>query len=110
MRASGDKGKPIRWRRKAISAIGALDLFWRIELGIQIHPDIPLSRGGAVLGSFPQIRSAEGACEDIEATIRARPAPRGPGAARWAQSATAWVGGSPTMTATRTDIDASVGY
>jgi len=84
----------------------APDLFWRIEPGIQLDPDVPeqMQRGLDLFGRFDQ----DAGIRDIEAAIR------------WAR---AEVGGSRVgcvgyclggrlayMTAARTDIDASVGY
>jgi carboxymethylenebutenolidase len=84
----------------------APDLFWRIEPGIELNPDVPdeLQRGLSLFGQFDQ----DAGVRDIEAAIR------------WARSE---VGGGKVgcvgyclggrlayMTAARTDVDASVGY
>ncbi|WP_326523715.1 dienelactone hydrolase family protein [Sphingomonas sp.] len=84
----------------------APDLFWRIEPGIQLDPDVPeeLRHGLDLFGRFDQ----DAGIRDIEATIR------------WARSDVEGgkvgcvgycLGGRLAyMTAARTDIDASVGY
>lgn len=84
----------------------APDLFWRIEPGISLDPDVPdeLQRGLSMLGRFDQ----DAAIGDIEAAIR---------------TARALVDGGKVgvvgyclggrlafLAATRTDSDASVGY
>jgi carboxymethylenebutenolidase len=84
----------------------APDLFWRIEPGIELDPDISaeMQRGLALLGRFDQDRGVA----DIEATIRVARAKVGGGKV----GAVGYcLGGRLTfMTAARTDVDASVGY
>ena len=90
----------------------APDLFWRIEPGVQLDPDIKpqFDRALELMGQFDQ----DGGISDIEATIRA---------ARALLAPTAIVGGGKVgavgyclggrlafMTAARTDVDAAVGY
>ena len=84
----------------------APDLFWRIEPGVQLDPDVPdeMQRGLGLMGRFDQ----DAGIRDIEATIR------------WARSEVEGgrvgcvgycLGGRLAyMTAARTDVDASVGY
>ncbi|MFD1787402.1 dienelactone hydrolase family protein [Sphingomonas floccifaciens] len=100
----------IRQKCDRLAAEGYLavapDLFWRIEPGIQLNPDVPdeLNRGLELFGAFDQ----DAGIRDIEATIR------------WARSEVAGgkvgcvgycLGGRLAyMTAARTDVDASVGY
>ncbi|MGJ3628773.1 dienelactone hydrolase family protein [Sphingomonas sp. MMS24-JH45] len=84
----------------------APDLFWRIEPGIELDPDVEaeMQRALSLMGKFDQ----DAGIRDIEATIR---------------HARAAIGGSKVgavgyclggrlayMTAARTDVDASVGY
>ena len=84
----------------------APDLFWRIEPGIELDPDIPaqMARGLELFGQFDQ----DAGIQDIEATIRvARAEVEG----RKVGCVGYCLGGRLAyMTAARTDIDASVGY
>lgn len=100
----------IRQKCDKLAADGYLavapDLFWRIQPGIQLDPDVPeeLQQAFDYMGKFDQ----DAGIRDIEATIR------------WARSEVAGgkvgavgycLGGRLAyMTAARTDIDASVGY
>ncbi|WP_394653394.1 dienelactone hydrolase family protein [uncultured Sphingomonas sp.] len=84
----------------------APDLFWRLEPGIQLDPDVPeeMQRALGLMGKFDQ----DAGIRDIEATIR------------WSRSEVEGgkvgcvgycLGGRLAyMTAARTDVDASVGY
>ncbi|HET9512045.1 MAG TPA: dienelactone hydrolase family protein [Sphingomonas sp.] len=84
----------------------APDLFWRLEPGIQLDPDVSeeMQRALGLMGKFNQ----DAGIRDIEATIR------------WARSEVDGgkvgcvgycLGGRLAyMTAARTDVDASVGY
>ncbi|MCP3731565.1 dienelactone hydrolase family protein [Sphingomonas sp. MG17] len=100
----GIRRKCDHWASKGYVAL-APDLFWRIEPGIELDPDIPdqLQRGLELFGQFDQTKGIE----DIEATIRA---------ARSASEGKVGVvgyclgGRLAYMTAARTDSDASVGY
>jgi carboxymethylenebutenolidase len=98
----------IRDKCDALAAEGHLalapDLFWRIEPGIELDPDTQLQQA---LDLFPKFDQQKGV-EDIEATIReARAKVKGGkvGAVGYCLG-----GRLAYMTATRTDIDASVGY
>lgn len=98
----------IRDKCDALAAEGYLalapDLFWRIEPGIELDPDTQLQQA---LDLFPKFDQQKG-IEDIEATIRAaRAKVKGGkvGAVGYCLG-----GRLAYMTATRTDIDASVGY
>jgi len=85
----------------------APDLFWRIEPGIELDPDVPdeMQRGFSLFGEFNQ----DLGIRDIEATIRAARAKLGSGGKVGAVGYC--LGGRLAyMTAARTDIDASVGY
>lgn len=100
----GIRRKCDHWASKGYLAL-APDLFWRIEPGIELNPDIPeqMQRGLELFGQFDQTKGIE----DIEATIRlAREASGGKvGAVGYCLG-----GRLAYMTAARTDIDASVGY
>lgn len=100
----GIRRKCDHWASKGYVAF-APDLFWRLEPGIELDPDIPeqMQRGLGLFGTFDQDKGIE----DIEATIRA---------ARTATGTKVGVTGYclggrlAYMTAARTDSDASVGY
>lgn len=84
----------------------APDLFWRIEPGIQLDPDVPeeMQRGLELMGKFDQ----DAGIKDIEATIRYARAEIAGGKVGCVGYC---LGGRLAyMTAARTDIDASVGY
>jgi len=98
----------IRDKCDALAAEGYLaiapDLFWRIEPGIDLDPDTQLQQA---LDLFPKFDQQKG-IEDIEATIHsARKMVNGGkvGAVGYCLG-----GRLAYMTATRTDIDASVGF
>ena len=85
----------------------APDLFWQIEPGIELDPDVPpeMDRALALMGEFDQ----DAGIRDIEATIKAARATLGAGGKVGAVGYC--LGGRLAfMTATRTDVDASVGY
>ena len=85
----------------------APDLFWRLERGIELDPDIEpeFQRALELMGKFNQ----DAGVRDIEATIRAARARLGAGGKVGAVGYC--LGGRLAfMTATRTDVDASVGY
>ena len=87
----------------------APDLFWRIEAGIELDPDIPaeLQKGLGLFGSFDQDKGIA----DIEATIHAARRRLGRGADGKVGAVGYCLGGRLAyMTAARTDVDASVGY
>ena len=84
----------------------APDLFWRIEPGIQLDPDVPeeMQRGLDLMGKFDQ----DTGIRDIEATIRYARAEIAGGKVGCVGYC---LGGRLAyMTAARTDVDASVGY
>jgi len=84
----------------------APDLFWRIEPGIELDPDIPaqMARGLDLFGRFDQ----DAGIQDIEATIHVARAEIEGGKVGCVGYC---LGGRLAyMTAARTDIDASVGY
>lgn len=84
----------------------APDLFWRIEPGIDLNPDVPkeMERALNLMGQFDQAT----AITDIEATIRAARALVAGG--KVGAIGFCLGGRLAYMTAARTDIDASVGY
>ncbi len=85
----------------------APDLFWRLEPGVELDPDVP-EQFQAALGLMQRFDQDKGIA-DIEATIRA--ARDGLGAGGKVGAVGYCLGGRLAfMTATRTDIDASVAY
>lgn len=101
----------IREKCDALAADGYLavapDLFWRIEPGIELDPDVTeqMQRGLDLMGQFDQDR----AIRDIESTIRAARA-RLPDTGKVGVVGYCLGGRLAYMTAARTDSDASVGY
>jgi carboxymethylenebutenolidase len=108
---AGIRRKCDRWAEAGYLAL-APDLFWRLEPGVQLDPDIKpqFDRALQLMGQFDQ----DGGVRDLEATIRA---------ARSWLAPDATVGGGKVgvvgyclggrlafMTAARTDVDAAVGY
>lgn len=85
----------------------APDLFWRLEPGIELDPDIEseFQRALGLMGKFNQ----DAGVRDIEATIRAARALLGTGG-KVGVVGYCLGGRLAFMTATRTDADASVGY
>ncbi|WP_298024118.1 dienelactone hydrolase family protein [uncultured Parasphingopyxis sp.] len=87
----------------------APDLFWRLEPGVELDPDIPNEFQAAIelMGKFDQDQGVR----DIEATIHAaRDELKGEGRAKVGCVGYCLGGRLAFMTAARTDIDASVGY
>ena len=84
----------------------APDLFWRLEPGIELDPDIPDQFQAALgwMGKFNQ----DAGIRDIEATIRAARSRIGGG--KVGAVGYCLGGRLAYMTAARTDVDASVGY
>lgn len=85
----------------------APDLFWRLEPGIELDPDVPaeLQRGLELFGKFNQ----DAGIRDIEATIRKARGLLGSGG-KVGCVGYCLGGRLAFMAACRTDIDASVGY
>jgi len=84
----------------------APDLFWRLEPGVQFDPDVEseLHRAFELMGKFNQ----DGGISDIEATIKYARTSEG---CRKVGAVGYCLGGRLAyMTATRTDVDATVGY
>lgn len=94
------------WAAKGYLAL-APDLFWRLEPGVELDPDVPdqFSRALELMGRFDQDQGVG----DIEATIRAARARLGEGG-RVGVVGYCLGGRLAYMTAARTDSDASVGY
>ncbi|WP_448659363.1 dienelactone hydrolase family protein [Sphingomonas sp. CJ99] len=84
----------------------APDLFWRLEPGIELDPDVEaeLNRGLDLMGQFDQDKGIE----DIEATIRT--ARDHVGGGKVGAVGYCLGGRLAYMTAARTDVDATVGY
>jgi carboxymethylenebutenolidase len=84
----------------------APDLFWRLQPGIVLDPDVPEEFQQALgwMGKFNQ----DAGIRDIEATIRAARARMGGG--KVGVVGYCLGGRLAYMTAARTDVDASVGY
>ncbi|MEG3088422.1 dienelactone hydrolase family protein [Sphingomonas sp. PB4P5] len=100
----------IRSKCDALAAAGYLaiapDLFWRIKPGIELDPDVAeeMQRGLDLFGQFDQ----DLGIADIEATIRVARAKVDGG--KVGAVGYCLGGRLAFMTATRTDVDASVGY
>lgn len=101
----GIRAKCDSWAAQGYLAI-APDLFWRIEPGIALDPDVPdqFQRGLDLFGKFDQ----DAGIRDIEATIKVARARTGGG--KVGVVGYCLGGRLAFMTATRTDSDASVGY
>lgn len=85
----------------------APDLFWRLEPGIELDPDVPeeMQRALSLMGKFNQDQGIR----DIEATIKQARAMLG-GSGKVGAIGYCLGGRLAYMTAARTDVDASVGY
>lgn len=100
----------IRRKCERLAADGYLalapDLFWRLEPGIQLDPDVPeeFERARALMGRFDQDQGVR----DIEATIRH--ARNALGVPKVGVVGYCLGGRLAYMVAARTDADASVGY
>ncbi|MCW3834896.1 dienelactone hydrolase family protein [Sphingomonas canadensis] len=101
----GIRQKCDKWADAGYLAI-APDLFWRLQPGIQLDPDVPEEFQQALgwMGKFDQ----DAGIRDIEATIRA--ARTRAGGAKVGVVGYCLGGRLAFMTAARTDADASVGY
>lgn len=101
----GIRRKCDRWAGRGYLAL-APDLFWRLQPGVQLDPDVEAEFKQALdlMGRFDQDKGIS----DIEATIRE--ARRATGGRKVGAVGYCLGGRLAFMTAARTDIDASVGY
>jgi carboxymethylenebutenolidase len=101
----GIRRKCDRWAELGYLAL-APDLFWRLEPGVELDPDMPeqFKQALDLMGRFDQDQGIS----DIEATIRAARARVGGG--KVGAVGYCLGGRLAFMGAARTDIDASVGY
>jgi carboxymethylenebutenolidase len=101
----GIRKKAEDWAAKGYLAL-APDMFWRFEPGYDVDPDVPEQMQGA-FAAMQQFQIDKG-IEDVEATIRAARKLMGGGKVGIVGFC---LGGRVAfLAATRTDIDASVGY
>ena len=102
----GIRRKCDRWAALGYVAV-APDLFWRLEPGVELDPDLreEFERALDLMGRFDQNQGIS----DIEAAIRAARA-RLPEGGRVGCVGYCLGGRLAFMTAARTDVDASVGY
>jgi carboxymethylenebutenolidase len=102
----GIRRKCDRWAELGYLAL-APDLFWRLEPGIELDPDVEseFKEALGLMGRFDQDQGIR----DLEATIRAARARIG-GTGKVGAVGYCLGGRLAFMTAARTDIDASVGY
>lgn len=102
----GIRRKCDQWAAKGYLAL-APDLFWRVEPGVELDPDVPeqFERALGLMGRFDQDQGVI----DIEATIRAARARLGEGG-KVGLVGYCLGGRLAYMAAARTDADASVGY
>ncbi|MFN3387379.1 MAG: dienelactone hydrolase family protein [Allosphingosinicella sp.] len=102
----GIRRKCDRWAEAGYLAI-APDLFWRLEPGVELDPDVEpeFKRALDLMGRFDQDQGIS----DIEAAIRAARARLGEGG-KVGCVGYCLGGRLAYMTAARTDVDASVGY
>lgn len=103
----GIRAKCDHWASLGYLAL-APDLFWRIQPGIELDPDVADQFQQAIgyMGKFDQ----ETGVRDIEATIRAARAKLGDPHAKVGAVGYCLGGRLAFMTAARTDINATVGY
>ncbi len=102
----GIRRKCDKWAQLGYLAL-APDLFWRLQPGVELDPDVEQEFKQALdlMGRFDQDQGVR----DIEATIRAARQRLG-GEGKVGCVGFCLGGRLAFMTATRTDIDASVGY
>jgi carboxymethylenebutenolidase len=102
----GIRRKCDKWAEKGYLAL-APDLFWRLEPGVELDPDIPdqFKQALDLMGRFDQDQGVR----DLEATIRAARARLGEGG-KVGVVGYCLGGRLAFMVAARTDANASVGY
>jgi carboxymethylenebutenolidase len=102
----------IRAKCDALAKSGYLaiapDLFWRIESGVELDPDVPaeFAKGVALM----QQCDVDLAIRDVEAAIRAARSRLGDAHAKVGVVGYCFGGRIAYLSATRTDADAAVGY
>ncbi|TFI59538.1 dienelactone hydrolase family protein [Sphingomonas parva] len=103
---AGIRRKCDTWAQKGYLAL-APDLFWRLEPGVELDPDVEaeFKRALDLMGRFDQDQGIA----DIEAAIRAARSRLGAGG-KVGCVGYCLGGRLAYMTAARTDVDASVGY
>jgi carboxymethylenebutenolidase len=103
----GIRRKCDHWAAKGYLAL-APDLFWRLEPGVELDPDVPeqFDRALDLMGRFDQDQGVI----DIEAAIRAARARLGGGGGKVGVVGYCLGGRLAYMAAARTDSDAAVGY
>ena len=102
----GIRRKCDKWAEKGYLAL-APDLFWRLEPGVELDPDVPdqFRQALELMGRFDQDQGVR----DIEATIRSARVRLGEGS-KVGVVGYCLGGRLAYMAAARTDADASVGY
>lgn len=103
----GIREKCDQWAAQGYAAF-APDLFWRLEEGIELDPDIPEQFHQAI--EYMQQFDHDLGVSDIEATIRAARAKIGDPHGKVGAVGYCLGGRLAFMTATRTDINATVAY
>ena len=103
---AGIRRKCDHWAAQGYLAL-APDLFWRLQPGVELDPDIP-EQFQQALGLMQKFNQDQG-IRDIEATIHAARNKLG-GSGKVGAVGYCLGGRLAFMTAARTDIDASVGY
>jgi carboxymethylenebutenolidase len=103
---AGIRRKCDGWAEKGYLAL-APDLFWRLQPGVELDPDVPdqFQEALGLMGRFNQDQGVR----DIEATIREARKRLGTGG-KVGCVGFCLGGRLAFMTASRTDVDASVGY
>lgn len=103
----GIRAKADEWAEAGYLAF-APDMFWRLQPGVELDPDIPeeFQQAIGLMMKFDQ----DGGVMDIEATIRAARLRLGDPHGKVGAVGYCLGGRLAFMTATRTDINASVGY
>ena len=103
---AGIRRKCDHWAELGYLAL-APDLFWRLEPGVELDPDVPeeFQQALGLMGRFNQ----DAGIRDIEATIHAARKRLG-GTGKVGAVGYCLGGRLAFMTAARTDIDATVGY
>lgn len=102
----GIRAKCDRWASLGYLAL-APDLFWRLELGVELDPDVP-DEFQRALGLMQKFNQDQG-IRDIEATIRTARS-RLPEGGKVGAVGFCLGGRLAYMTAARTDVNASVSY